>query len=308
MRDKIILVHKGALGDFLQAWPSIFSIKKQFSDKEIFWAGRDEYFFFLEPIGIKKLDPRLKLEVDKIYTSSIWPEKLKDFFVIWFGLLTPPTQINFPNLFWVQGIKKDLYIPPYKVYLQELKNIDVSPDPSWHKEWIKIFNPNPCVNRNRILIFPGSGNPKRQWGLKKFLELARWIEDEVNIKVCFVLGPVEIEQNMEVKNFEQKKLTQLKELVEVLKMAKLVIGNDTGPLHLSSYMDIPTIAIFGPSSPKQWAPYKAEVVYKKIKCSPCSQIGKVMCSEITCLKNIKVEDVKNKIIKILIKAGLKAKD
>ncbi len=302
MKDKIVLVHKGALGDFLQAWPSIFSIKKQFPDKDIFWAGKDEYFFFLEPIKIKRLDPKLRLEIDKIYTSLIWPEKLKDFFVVWFGLLTPPTEVDFPNLFWVQGIKKDLYVPPYKLYLQGIKKINVLFYPNWHEEWIKIFNPSESVvNKNRVLIFPGSGNPKRQWELKKFLKLARWIEEEINIKVCFILGPIEIEQNVEVKNFEHKRLTQLKELIDVLKRAKLVIGNDSGPLHLSAYMNIPTIAIFGPSSPKQWAPYKAEIVYKKVKCSPCSQIGKVMCSEPICLKNIRVEDVKSKVIEIFKK-------
>ncbi len=41
---------------------------------------------------------------------------------------------------------------------------------------------------------------------------------------------------------------------ELLKEGDLLVGNDSGPVHLGGVMGIPTIAIFGPTNPRVWAP------------------------------------------------------
>lgn len=52
-------------------------------------------------------------------------------------------------------------------------------------------------------------------------------------------------------------LPQLAELplfLAVLNRAKVFISGDTGPLHFAAGLGLPTIALFGPSSPVLWAP------------------------------------------------------
>jgi len=46
----------------------------------------------------------------------------------------------------------------------------------------------------------------------------------------------------------------LAELAAVIATARLYLGNDSGPSHIAAALDVPTVAIFGPSDPAIWAP------------------------------------------------------
>ncbi|MFP5501037.1 MAG: glycosyltransferase family 9 protein, partial [Candidatus Sericytochromatia bacterium] len=55
---------------------------------------------------------------------------------------------------------------------------------------------------------------------------------------------------------------------------RLVVSNDTGPLHLACAIGTPTVAIFGPETPVLFGPRgpKHRVVYKNLACSPCLNV------------------------------------
>ena len=61
------------------------------------------------------------------------------------------------------------------------------------------------------------------------------------------------------------------ELALLLKISKLVIANDTGPMHLAIALGTPVVAIFGPTHPGYTGPYgtKNKVVRVDVPCSPC---------------------------------------
>src|SRR6185436_16465600 len=46
----------------------------------------------------------------------------------------------------------------------------------------------------------------------------------------------------------------LYELAEKMSRARVFLGNDSGVTHLAAAMGVPVIALFGPSSEKQWGP------------------------------------------------------
>jgi ADP-heptose:LPS heptosyltransferase len=54
----------------------------------------------------------------------------------------------------------------------------------------------------------------------------------------------------------------------VLKRANVFISGDTGPLHFAAGLGVPTIALFGPSSPARWAPASGR--HRFLTGSPCS--------------------------------------
>jgi heptosyltransferase-1 len=47
----------------------------------------------------------------------------------------------------------------------------------------------------------------------------------------------------------------ISQLVALTRRAKLFIGGDTGPLHLAAALQIPVVAIFGPTDPARNGPY-----------------------------------------------------
>ena len=61
------------------------------------------------------------------------------------------------------------------------------------------------------------------------------------------------------------------ESIVILKNAKLVICNDSGLLHIASYLDLPLLAIFGPTDENKTGPYSkvCAVARKNMLCSPC---------------------------------------
>lgn len=92
--------------------------------------------------------------------------------------------------------------------------------------------------------------------------------------------------------------TSLDELVALFAAARLLISNDTGPLHLASSVGTPTVGIFGPETPSLFGPRGPQhrVIYKNLACSPCLNIyngRSVKCRFKTthCVADITVADV-----------------
>jgi len=83
----------------------------------------------------------------------------------------------------------------------------------------------------------------------------------------------------------------LRSLVSVIRRAKLFVGIDSGPMHIASALDIPTVAIFGPTDPAYVGPQneRSAVVRKDLACSPCYLRGD--CDHRRCLSSIEAQDV-----------------
>jgi heptosyltransferase-1 len=47
----------------------------------------------------------------------------------------------------------------------------------------------------------------------------------------------------------------IQQLIELTRLSALFIGGDTGPLHLAAALEIPTVAIFGPTDPARNGPF-----------------------------------------------------
>ncbi len=94
--------------------------------------------------------------------------------------------------------------------------------------------------------------------------------------------------------------TDLKELTVLIAGAKVLISNDSGPLHIGTALGVPVVALFGPTDPMRTGPYgwsgnsvkagdrKIKVIRSPVSCSPCF---KKKCSEPLCMSGISVETV-----------------
>ena len=114
------------------------------------------------------------------------------------------------------------------------------------------------LGRDLVLIHPGSGGEIKKAPLEWFLNLATQLT-ELGAKPVFITGPVETERSPEMHSRISKIFSILPQidsevLAIVMRRAKCYFGNDSGPSHMAGAVGVPTVTIFGPTSPIQWRP------------------------------------------------------
>jgi ADP-heptose:LPS heptosyltransferase len=89
----------------------------------------------------------------------------------------------------------------------------------------------------------------------------------------------------------------LAELIPALRRARLLVTNDSGPLHLAGALGVPTVSFFGPETPALFGPRGPghTVLYRGIDCSPCISIYnaktvRCMRGRPECLTGISVDE------------------
>ncbi|MGB2975136.1 MAG: glycosyltransferase family 9 protein, partial [Phycisphaerae bacterium] len=65
--------------------------------------------------------------------------------------------------------------------------------------------------------------------------------------------------------------TTLKELVAVIAEGRLMVTDDSGPMHIAAAVGVPVVAVFGPTSARRTGPYGPghRVLSGRAPCSPC---------------------------------------
>ncbi|MBI2819031.1 MAG: glycosyltransferase family 9 protein, partial [Acidobacteria bacterium] len=111
-----------------------------------------------------------------------------------------------------------------------------------------------------VVINPGAGWQAKQWTSTGYAEICDEIEKRYALPVVINCGPGELALAGEVGS--ACKLAHpgtysgnLGGLIALLRRARLMIGPDTGPLHLAAALGVPTVALFGPTDPKRNGPY-----------------------------------------------------
>lgn len=146
---------------------------------------------------------------------------------------------------------------------------------------------------------------RKRWPLLSFIRLIAAILEETSYQVMVVGGKEDMESADLIKSIIPEVINAtgrftLGETAALLNRCRLLIANDSGPLHLGAAIGIPTIGLFGPTNPEQFYPYRQpfhRYIYKKISCSPCYRFGGGFwqylprCSKAYCMEAIKVEEV-----------------
>ncbi|MBK8098032.1 MAG: glycosyltransferase family 9 protein [Planctomycetes bacterium] len=109
-----------------------------------------------------------------------------------------------------------------------------------------------------IALAPGSGGRHKCWPRACWLELAGHLR-ACGEEIAVVVGPAEGERD-DPRRWpwpgSPRFLADLSatELAESLRRCRSFVGNDSGVTHLAAVMNVPTVAIFGPTDPTVWAP------------------------------------------------------
>lgn len=130
------------------------------------------------------------------------------------------------------------------------------------KQGLSITPVMPPLRRNPdgpVLLHPGSGGRGKCWPADRFEHLAEYLH-RIGRPYALLLGPVERERLPADRiahwthRYQVICPADFLELSEHLSRAALFVGNDSGPSHLAAQIGVPTIALFGPTSPVIWSP------------------------------------------------------
>ena len=127
--------------------------------------------------------------------------------------------------------------------------------------WANEFLLNAKINGDLPLIGlnPGSGTTYRRWAKERFAKVGNLLQVGHNAQLIILGGPREAHLPYELAALIDGETTVITDttpmqLAAIIQKCNLFISNDTGPMHLSTAVKTPTIALFGASNPIQWAP------------------------------------------------------
>jgi lipopolysaccharide heptosyltransferase II len=158
-----------------------------------------------------------------------------------------------------------------------------------------------------IALAPGGGKnprdyvPQKRWAPSRFAEVVEALGTETGARVVVLGAPEDLPCVMDVVEHSKIPLvnlcgqTTLRSLAAVVERCRLLITNDSAPLHVAVAMGTPSVTVFGPTDSRALLPPHHAAhrgVQSSAPCSPCYANEPFPgCDEWTCMDQIAVADV-----------------
>ena len=153
--------------------------------------------------------------------------------------------------------------------------------------------------------------PAKRWPAERFAETAIKVAHHTNTRWLILGGPqdVDIADQIEGKlrdadlsessviNVAGK--TTLLDLCTLLRFSKLLLTNDTGPMHIAAAIGTSVVSIWGSTSPELTGPLssRSAVIRHPVECSPC--FLRECPIDFRCMEGVQVDDVVKAVLKQL---------
>ena len=137
------------------------------------------------------------------------------------------------------------------------------------------------LNQRAVVMFPESRRMEKTWdGFSTLTEqLLRESEKELIVWAGSDQMP-DPSECLPSRFFNLTGKTNLVELVALIKKAKVVVSNDSGPMHLAAALEIPVVALFGPTSPERFGPYPLDSPRNRVIRAPEGKLRELGVDEV----------------------------
>jgi predicted lipopolysaccharide heptosyltransferase III len=173
------------------------------------------------------------------------------------------------------------------------------------------------ASRDHLVVVHGTaGNEFRRWPAASFARVAAALAARGTDCVVAVLGGagdestvMEIVQAARAESGASARIVPvvgwpLDQVRALMDRAGLFVGGDSGPMHVAATTDVPIVALFGPTTPETWAPWRPEhlplavIDSGPLPCRPCDQR---VCEpgDFRCLRQIAPDTVVNAATRLL---------
>ncbi len=277
MREKVLIVRLGALGDTLVCLPCIMALKERY---EVHFLGRSPAILYLKPYISNTYDvesqewnglfceiPKIQRDqIDHFDTIVAFISTYRDLFEKNLAKVFRNSKIHiFPSL--PASDQRQIHIIKYILASLQESGLDIKPDHvrSIIRKGLFKYNGDAPI----VLYHLGSGSPKKNLDLYIWLKIKQLLGTMFpDKKHLFVIGPDETETKEKIRlMFPSEELFyshSLEQLTDLLQKTYLYLGHDSGPTHYSALLGIPTLALFKWSSVKIWRPVGRAVKVLKL--------------------------------------------
>lgn len=174
----------------------------------------------------------------------------------------------------------------------------------------KIIQQQANNDLKKVIVHATATNPGKLWPLENFAKITEYLINEKNVQVFFVGSDFDvsayeimllmIKSELKIKPINLCGKLNLKESLALTSQMDLLIGNDSGNLHMASSVGVPVIGLYGPMPFEKWHALGDKNILLKadLPCMPCGLSGKCPNNH-ECMQKISTEQVIDAINKIL---------
>lgn len=202
--------------------------------------------------------------------------------------------------------------PVYERYFDSVKHLELTYDGKGTEIAFPLVDLNKVndllsktgymTGRPIVVICPSATYFNKRWKPDGFIEIARYMLREKGAFIIVHGGKEDrplcgmISSSVGEGSISLAGMLSLTESAALLSLAKLVIANDSGLLHLAQSQKIPVVGIYGPTTRELGYFPMAEnstVVETRVSCRPCTHNGLNYCprKHFRCMNDISVDQV-----------------
>ncbi|MFZ9837683.1 MAG: glycosyltransferase family 9 protein [Opitutaceae bacterium] len=276
---RLLILRGGALGDFLVTLPALALLRQRWPDAEIELIGNPAAAALAQARGLLN---RVHAQSSARWLPLYGPAPLPPDLEAWlrgFDLILsfqpdPSGELAArfplrPGQRFLAGAPHPAAGPAAAHFCAPLRPLGLVPE-ALVSPLVPLVPPDP--GPRPVLIHPGSGSPRKNWPVERWLELAGHLPGPVTL----LLGEAEIARPLpeplatacrsraELMGRGDRELgllwePPLEELLRRLAGARAFLGHDSGVSHLAACAGTPSLLLFGPTDPAIWKPPVANV-------------------------------------------------
>lgn len=145
--------------------------------------------------------------------------------------------------------------------------------------------------------------PAKRWPVERFIEAANRLHEKLNCGWILFGGPQDAAFTAQIAAAcsgpvaDLAGKTTLRELCALFRCCKVVLTNDTGPMHVAAAVGVPVIVPFGSTAPELTGP-PAGAVVGNVPCAPCFR--RECPIDFRCMRSIEVDQVVQETLKVCV--------
>lgn len=315
---RILVIKPSSLGDIVHALPFLYELKESFPSSEIHWVVARGFEGILEhhPMITRLwiINKNEWKKTDRIgSTITEFTELYRNFRNTAFdltidlqGLLRSgilclaagsPVRVGFrearegSTIFYTHCVEGGTDIHAVDRYLKISAALGCTPG--------TVRFPLPLVKESSFVseikaragtyavIAAGARWRTKKWHPERFAFVAR----ELPVNSILIGGKADIPDAETIASGSGGKAlsaagqTVVRDLIPLLRSARVLITNDSGPMHIAAALGIPIVSVFGPTNPVRTGPYgySEGIIRSTLPCAPCYR---KKCRKLSCMEEI----------------------